>query len=148
MNEAAYGDIQRMTVLKSIDIFKELEIESLYQILKLARYVRFAKDEIIIRKGAVGDSFYVVMEGKAGVWADLDQEMLAVISRSGIIGELGILDKQERTAWVKALEDTLLLEFDGEAFVSLIKSNSSLAFSMALTLSQRLRNTLRTRRNT
>jgi CRP-like cAMP-binding protein len=147
MDEAVYGDIQRMAVLKSIDLFSELEIESLYQILKVAKYVKFAKDEMIVSKGELGESFYVILEGKAAVLVDLSKEMITTISRGGIVGELSILDKQERTAWVRALEETLVLEFDGEAFVSLIKTNNAIAFSMARTLSQRLRNTLRTRRN-
>jgi CRP-like cAMP-binding protein len=148
MDDSAYEDIQRMAVLKSVDIFKELDIESLYQILKEAKYVRFAKDEMLVRKGETGESFYVILEGKACVLADLNKEMITTISRGGIVGELGILDKQERTAWVMALEELLVLEFDGVAFVSLIKSNNAIAFSMARTLSQRLRNTLRTRKNT
>lgn len=140
-----YDDIQRMAVLKSIDIFKELEIETLYQILKIAQYVKFGKGEIIIRKGEIGESFYVLLEGKAGVAVNSDKAMITTISRGDMVGELGILDKKERTAWVIALEDILALEFDGEAFVSLIKTNNAIAFSMARTLSQRLRNTLRTR---
>ena len=148
MDEDAYGDIHRMAVLKSIDIFKELEIESLHQILKVAKYAKFAKDEMIVRKGEVGESFYVILEGKAGVLIDSSQDIITTIARGGIIGELSILDKKERTAWVIALEDMLVLEFDGEAFVSLIKTNNAIAFSMARTLSQRLRNTFRTRKNT
>lgn len=148
MDETAFDDIQRMAVLKSIDLFRELEIESLYQILKVAKYVKFAKDEMIVKKGEAGESFYVILEGKAGVLVDSSKEMITTISRGGIVGELSILDKQERTAWVIALEEMLVLEFDGEAFVSLIKTNNAIAFSMASTLSQRLRNTLRTRKNT
>jgi len=142
-----YGDIQRMAVLKSIDIFKELEIETLYQILKIAKYVKFAKDEMMIRKGEMGESFYVLLEGKAGVLVDGSKDMITTISSGGIVGELAILDKKERTASIIALEEILALEFDGEAFVALIKTNNAIAFSMARTLSQRLRNTLRTRKH-
>ena len=147
MDNSAYGDIQRMTVLKSIDVFKELEIESLYQILKIAKYIKFAKDDVIIKKGEVGESFYIILEGKAGVFIDPKEELITTISIGGIVGELSILDKQERTAWVIALEDMLLLEFNGDTFVALIKDNNTIAFSMAATLSQRLRNTLRTNKN-
>lgn len=145
MDEAVVGDIQRMAVLKSIDIFKDLEIESLYQVLKIAEYVRFVKDEAIIRKGETGNSLFIILDGTVGVFAGSSRSLLTSISRGGVIGELGILDKQERTAYVTALEDTLALEFNGDAFVSLIKSNNAIAFSMARTLSQRLRNTLKTR---
>jgi CRP-like cAMP-binding protein len=81
------------------------------------------------------------------VLIDPDKEIIATISRGGMVGELSILDKKERTAWVVALKDILALEFDGEAFVSLIKENNAIAFSMARTLSQRLRNTIRRKNN-
>lgn len=146
MEDKVITDIERMAILKSIDIFKGLEVEALYQVLKIARYVKFKKDEVIVRKGEKGDSFYVILEGSTGVFADSSQSPVATISRGGIIGELAILDKQERTASVIALEELLVLEFNGEAFISIIKTNNAIAFSMASTLSQRLKNTLMIRR--
>jgi CRP-like cAMP-binding protein len=102
---------------------------------------------MIVRKGETGEYFYVVLEGKAGVFIDIGKEMITTISAGGIIGELSILDKQERSAHVMALGDMLLLEFEGQAFISLVKANNTIAYSMAQTLSRRLRNTLRTRKN-
>lgn len=142
MENKIISDIERMAVLKSIDIFKGLEAESLYQVLKIARYVKFKKDEYIVTKGEKGDRFYVILEGSAAVYVDLIQNPVATITQGGIIGELAILDKQERTAWVIALEETLTLEFNGDAFIALIRANNTIAFSMARTLSQRLKNTI------
>lgn len=145
MEDTVIGDIQRMSILKSIDIFKELEIESLYQVLKIAKYVKLKKDELIIKKGEIDDSFYIILEGKVGVYVDNAKDIIATISVGGIIGELAILDKQERSANVMALSETLILEFSGISFISLIRTNNAIAFSMARTLSERLRNTLHTR---
>jgi CRP-like cAMP-binding protein len=143
MEGAVIGDIQRMAILKSIDIFKDLEIESLYQVLKIAKYVKFSKDAVIVKKDEFAESFYIILEGKAGVF--INNELIATIVSGGIIGELGVLDKMERTADVITLCEALVLEFNGDSFISLIKLNNAIAFSMARTLSQRLRNTLRTR---
>jgi CRP-like cAMP-binding protein len=131
-------EIERMIVLKSIDIFKELSIEELYQVLKIVKYRKSIKDEYIIKKGEVSDKFHIVLHGSVGIYENDKDMYTSVIGTGGIFGELSIVDKIQETATTKALEDTLLLEFDNNEFVGLLSRYGTLAFAVAKTLSGRL----------
>jgi hypothetical protein len=136
------NEIEHMILLKSVPLFSELNVETLYQLLKITRYQTFKVGELIIRKGEVGDTFYVVQTGEVGVYVKEDEDYIARIGCGGIFGELGIIDKDIRTATIKAIQETAVLVFKGDDFINMLKKNNSIAFSMIRTLSQRLRNML------
>jgi hypothetical protein len=142
MTDQFCNDIEQMILLKAVPMFKELSMESLYQLLKITHFKTFRTGDTVIRKGEVGDTFYVVQSGEVGVYVKEDRDCIAKISCGGIFGELGIIDKDIRTATVKALQDTTVLEFDGDDFIGILKKNNTVAFSVIKTLSQRLRNML------
>lgn len=131
-------DIERMIVLKSIDIFKELNLEELYQVLKIVKYRRSKKGECIVKKGEISSKFYIVLEGAVGIVGDENAQYTSEIVNGGIFGELSIVDKMQETATIKALDDTLLLEFDNHEFAGLLAKYGTLAFAIAKTLSNRL----------
>lgn len=135
-------DIKHIMVLKSIPVFRDLDVETLYQVLKIARYTKMAKGEVIVKKGERGDTLYILLEGEAGVYFRDETNYQISMGAGEIFGELSIVDKQERTATIRALKETLLLEFNGDEFISLLKENATIAFSMARTLARRLRKML------
>lgn len=135
-------DIKHIMVLKSIPVFGDLDVETLYQVLKIARYKKMAKGEVVVKKGERGDTLYILLEGEAGVYLRDDGDYQITIGPGEIFGELSIVDQEERTATIRPLKETLLLEFNGDEFISLLRENATIAFSMAKTLAGRLRKML------
>ena len=132
-------DINHIVVLKSIPIFRDLDVETLYQVFKISRYIKMAKGEVIAKKGERGDTLYILLEGEAGVYLRDDADCQITIGPGEILGELSIVDKKERTATIRPLKETLLLEFNGDEFISLLRENATISFSMLKTLAGRLR---------
>lgn len=133
-----------MMVLKSIPMFNELDIETLYKVSKIATLKKAAFGEIIIKKGEPGQTFYVVLVGRVSVFLAEGAKPIASIGPGEIFGELSIIDQKERTATVKAVEDVLMLEFDGYTFIDLLIKNGTIAFAVAKTFTQRLRSMIET----
>lgn len=142
MEERFFEDLELMMVLKSIPMFNELDFETLYQVSKIADFKNAAAGEAVVKKGETSQSFYVLLEGRVGVYLVEGAKAIACIGPGEIFGELGIIDQKERTATVRALEDAMMLEFDGAGFLDLLVKNSAIAFSVAKTISRRLRSML------
>lgn len=142
MKKRVSKDLELMLVLKSIPMFNELDFETLYQVSKITSFKNASRNEIVIIKGKPSQSFYILLEGQVGVYLAEGAKEIACIGPCEIFGELGVIDQKERTATVIALENVLMLEFDGAGFLDLLVENAAIAFSVAKTISQRLRSML------
>ncbi len=97
--------------------------------------------EIIVRQGEVGDCMYVIQEGQVEVVADKDTEEvhLAVRSEGDIFGEMAIIDREVRSATVRALGPTRIMTIDKKNFLRRIHEDPSLAYRIVETMSRRIR---------
>jgi len=98
--------------------------------------------EIIVRQGDVGDCFYVIQEGRVQVFVEKDgREVLLRTPDEGemFIGEMGIFEKQVRSATVRAMGRARVLTVDRKNFLSRIHDDPSLALSLIRVMSRRIR---------
>lgn len=142
LEENTFEDLELMMILKSIPMFNELDFESLFRVGKTAVFKRAAGGEALVIKGEKGQSFYVLLEGRANVYLTEGAEAIASIGPGDLFGELSVIDQKERTATVRAMEDVLMLEFNGAQFLDLLVNNGAIAFSVAKSISRRLRSML------
>lgn len=141
MEEQFRREVEHMTILKGVSIFNGLNLEQLYALLNISKFKPFPAGYIVIRKGDMGDKFYVVVKGEVGIYLDEEQEPIAITTSGGIFGEMSIIDSDVRTTTVKTFGEVLLLEFDGDSFLSMLKKNTDMAFAVAATISQRINTT-------
>ena len=132
-------EIDHMSSLKSVSMFKGLDVEALRQLIAISKYRNFEKGSVIIQKGGIGDSFFVLLQGQAGVFPDESGECIAIVEKGGILGELAVIDKGIRTATVKTLCSCVLLEFEGNDFNALLMRNTEVCFWVVTTLVERIR---------
>ena len=97
--------------------------------------------EIIIRQGEVGNSMYVIQEGKVEILVEQNgnEVRLAVRSDGDFIGEMAIFDRDVRSATVRALGQVRVLTVDKKNFLRRIHQDPSLAFRIVETMSLRIR---------
>ena len=70
--------------------------------------VFFKKDEEIIQEGTLSDCAYIIGEGRVEVSKKLpngDKQIIGVLNKNEIFGEMGLIDGFPRSASVIALED-------------------------------------------
>jgi CRP-like cAMP-binding protein len=93
--------IWRFEALKRVPIFFNLTDS---QLLDLAAHLiprTAAPNEVIIRQGEVGDSFYIIEEGTFTCYLD-DGTKLALVDRGSCFGELALLQNEKRACNVAA----------------------------------------------
>lgn len=141
LNNNVIGHIDQMLILKSIELFNELDFDALHRIIEIGFNRIIPKDEILIHKGEIPDSFFIIINGSVNVFVNEGDEPIAILSHGEIVGELGIFNNTRRTATVKAREETIILEFDKDDFMAFLINNGSVAYSILKTLTSRLENT-------
>jgi CRP/FNR family cyclic AMP-dependent transcriptional regulator len=97
--------------------------------------------ETIVRQGDVGQSMFVVQEGTVDVVLEKEgrEILLRRLGKGEFIGEMGIFDRERRSATVRAQGSARLLTVDSKTFLRRIHEDPSLAFRVVETLSRRVR---------
>lgn len=86
----------------------------------------FKKGEIIIKEGDVGKSFFKLLEGKAGVYADYAKKnpfRLGFLNAGEFFGEMSILEAYPRSATIVAETAVTAIEIPGDDMTSYFKEN-------------------------
>jgi CRP/FNR family cyclic AMP-dependent transcriptional regulator len=101
----------------------------------------FQDGEIIVRQGDVGDSMFVIQEGRVEVLREDDghETRLRVAEEGEFMGEMSIFERQKRSATLRALGKVRILTIDKKNFLRRIHEDPSLAFRIAQNMSSRIR---------
>ncbi|MEP6757722.1 MAG: cyclic nucleotide-binding domain-containing protein [Actinomycetota bacterium] len=112
---AVLPDPERLALLRSIPMFGLLSQPRLERILALLQPVRVAEGELVIRRGEVGERFYIVAGGEVVV--RVNGHEVARHGRGGYVGEIALLRDVPRTADVVAETDVELFALEREDFL-------------------------------
>lgn len=115
-----YGKMLR--ILNRLPFFADFShIEQLELIKAKNMFVVADPQEQIVRRGAHGNSFYVVVSGKVGVLAPSgeDDEPVAALGPGDVFGEVAFLSGTERTADVVAVDQSILFWLDRHSMAKL-----------------------------
>lgn len=102
------------------------------------------KDAVLFRRGDPATAVYVVQTGWVKVVAEghhreTEEVVLNKLGPGEIIGEVALLDGDNRTATVVALTPVALYELKRDAFMNVLKMNPQLALDVMRNLAVRLR---------
>ena len=97
--------------------------------------------EAIVREGEFGDSMYVIQAGRVEVVrGEAGKEVrLAVLDEGEFFGEMAIVEREVRSATVRALGEVRALTIDKRTFLRRIHEDPSLAYRILQKLSHRVR---------
>ena len=107
--------------------------------------VDFKKGEDIIEEGTLGDCAYIIEQGSVEVsklTPHGEKQVLGVLKKSEIFGEMGLIDGLPRCATVTALENCVMSVCSRETFNSLADHNPESLLPIFKVLVRRLRSTL------
>lgn len=130
--------LEKHILLRGVALFREIDEEVLTQIAFDAREERVAAGEYIIKKGDIGDTFYIIVEGK--VYVEDDGKTIATLGKREIFGELAVLSPEARTASIVAAEECLLLKLQRHLLIDNIGADINLAMGIIQELCLRIRN--------
>lgn len=135
---------EKQLFLKSHSLFKDLSLSQLKIIAESIKEVEFKMGQDIIEQDSVSDGAYFIVFGTVKVFRineDGEEINLAVLGSGEIIGELGLIDNEPRSASINALKDTRLLLLTQKEFLDILKNCPDVAIILLKTLATRVRNT-------
>ncbi len=91
----------------------------------------------LIKQGALGDTFYLLLEGEASV--DVDGHERPPLHAGSFFGEISMLDRGTATATVVTTAPARLLVMSHVQFRDAIKANDDLLSQVMAAMAQRLR---------
>jgi CRP/FNR family transcriptional regulator, cyclic AMP receptor protein len=101
----------------------------------------YSDGELIILQGEVGDCMYVVQSGKVAVFkVQGDSEMhLGTMGEGDFFGEMALLDREVRSASIRAVGEARVLKVDKRTFLSQVHADPTIALRIVQKMSQRIR---------
>ena len=143
LEENKHIDLDKLVILKSVNIFSAIPEEALVEAVALLEEVKVKSGQTIMEKGDHGSSMFIIADGKMLVH---DGELtLNYLYRYDIFGEMAALDPQVRSASITAIENTTLYKLDQKDLLYLVETHSAVTRGIFHILSQRLRNVMQDR---
>lgn len=101
----------------------------------------YAKGQIIVRQGEIGDCMFAIQSGQIEVVKQDDKREVRVaqLEQGDIFGEMAIFEREVRSATVRALSEARVLTVDKKTFLRRIQEDPSIAFNLVRMMSQRIR---------
>jgi CRP-like cAMP-binding protein len=96
----------------------------------------------VLRKGDAGRGMLLILRGRmriSSMLPDGREVTLGVVGPGEAVGEMSLLDGEERSADVTALEDCVVLAIERARFARLLRQNPDLCLRLIAMLSRRLR---------
>ena len=126
--------------LMQISLFEGLEPAARNEIYRRLQPRRFAPGEVICREGDAGSSLFIIESGLAHVFVSRPEgpRTIARLRRGDFGGEMSLITGEPRSATVKAIVPTTLVELGQDAFGAILAKYPILFANLARILSQRL----------
>jgi CRP-like cAMP-binding protein len=138
-------NVDKPEALRRSPLFEMLSPAELGVLGDLSRTVRFAPGEALVTEGEAGASLYVLVAGEVDVLRTEggQEKVIATLRAPSSLGEMSLIDRDVRSATIRARGECLALQLTAENFASFRKrSRDGFTFfviNVARVLSARLR---------
>ncbi len=124
-------------LLSRVPLFSQLSKRELEFVASRADEVEAPKGQTLTTQGRLGDSFYVLLDGEAGV--EIDGEPRRTLKTGDFFGEISMLDRGLATATITTRTPARLLVMSHAQFRDAIKSSDGLLVKVLAAMGERLR---------
>ncbi len=131
---------QKIAALKQVSFSKFIQDDDLWSLLHACQIVSLREGEILFAEKSFKESMYIVLEGKLEVHKQ--NKHIAFMEVGNFFGEMSLLESKPRSASVRAVTDSNLLEISKGTFSTYFSSNIKVVWDILITLSKRNREDL------
>lgn len=139
--EAAAGN-DEINALRRVPIFHGLDATRLRLLAFTGERARFASGDVLFRQGDEADAAYVLLSGTADVVIAIGEDGSFrgwSVAENAIVGEMGLVTDDPRSATVVATSDVVALKLRKEVFLALLAEFPQMALSVTRLMIKRLR---------
>lgn len=128
--------------LSANPLFYSLSDSVLTSIAEKVQLVEYGPGQNIVNEGEIGDSFYLIKEGRVRVLKQTDEDsselVLSELGQAEGFGEMSLIIDQPRSATVRAIGNVKALKLTKDDFQGLMRSLPSLATKMHMLAGERV----------
>ena len=132
-----------LAALYQVEAFKNIPPEGMAMLVALGQPRSFETGSTLMRQGDPSDALHVLVTGRVRVQREIPDAApfpLAELGPGEVVGEMGVLDNEPRSATVTAIQPTETVEISGAAIGTVILRYPEVASGLLRTISQRIRN--------
>ena len=133
---------EKIQFLREIPSFKSLSAEQVETLASFCEAITFEAGYTIFRQGELGDSLYIVVDGRVGIEREVTDEndtvSLTIIKSREYLGFFSLFNRAPRSATATAMTDTVILQINHDAFVTFALQNPELLAEINRVLVERL----------
>lgn len=123
--------------LRGLELFSDVSKADLRRVAAVAEERVVPAGETLIEQGAVGRTAYLVLEGEATIRRGT--RTVNTVGPGAMVGELALLDKGPRSAYVIARTDLLVAEIHARDFGRVLDEVPALTRKLLASLASRVR---------
>ena len=105
-----------------------MERHEIQEIARLFKEHRFSKGETVVKEGSVGDSFFLIDSGEAGVF--IGGKGRTTLKPGDYFGAIALIDAGTRMASIIASTELVCYELTSRDFRSLVESNGVVCWKL------------------
>jgi CRP-like cAMP-binding protein len=130
-------------LLRRVPLFAGIEPARLKLLAYTSDVVTYRENQVLFKRGDVGDAAYVIIKGDAEVIVPSNggDIPIAILHDGDFVGEIAILCDTPRTATVRAKSELKALRIRKEPFFELLHQFPEMAVEMTRLLAERLTRT-------
>ena len=112
---------ERMMYLSYVSIFDDIRLYDLKSLAESTNLQTFSKKEYVIRQGGVGDTLFILIQGK--VAAEVDGKRVNTLGDRDYFGDIALIGDTKRSVSIKVLQDVRLLTISKKEFRHFLDEN-------------------------
>jgi CRP-like cAMP-binding protein len=121
-------------LLERVPLFEGLSGHQLRKVATVAEEVHYGEGRAVVREGARGDAFYVIVEGTARAVRGPTQRKIGALGPGDFFGELALLTGGTRMASVIAETPLVTIRLSRAAFQDVVKREPGVALKIMVAL--------------
>ena len=129
--------VERVLILKSADLLREVGPRRLLKLAEVAREVEISNEGVIYREEDAADALYMVVEGRVRLSAG--ERAIAEVGPGEAFGTWALVDDSERGQKAECIEDGLALAVHRDEFYDVAAGDLRLLQEVVRALARRLR---------
>jgi CRP-like cAMP-binding protein len=132
----ALGRNAKIDLIKGVPLFSRCSRKELAEVAKLADEIDFGPGKELIREGAMGREFFVLVEGSVDVRRK--GRRVNQLGPGDFFGEIALIAHTPRTATVTTATDVDLLVITAQSFKTLLEHQPAIASKVLAALAERI----------
>ena len=127
------SELHALTALRATELTHDMKTQQLKKLAAVAKEVEFAKDEVIYRRGNLGQAVYLIQSGEVAIETDTpdrEQITLNVLKPGQFFGWSSLFPPERKMFLTRATKPTRATAFDSSRLREMWQTDHELEYAL------------------